>query len=367
MVFKIDLEKTCDHIYWNFLKFYLKEKRFAPIMIILMMHYVISSSMSIIWNDSWQSNFVSTRGLMQGNHPLSPYLFVICMEFLLETIIMTVDEGQCKPVSLLVMDPLYCIYFFVDDVLLFAKVSNSQEGNIYDVLNHFAMFFDLKVSVTKSKVFFSDTTMRSKMDLIVSNTGIEWTLTLEKYLGFTMFHGRLQCKYFELTVEKISQRLTSWQHKLLNKVCCLTLVRFVLNYIPNEYMQVAWLPRPTYDFIDRVTMNILWKGNSNSGVPLVGWNKITKPKKLGGLWIKKDRPIIICWISLFESPSELWFYGFMFWSIRTSMMKRSLMWKRTWDQLLGMQIWKLSLLLRMDLKLNWKMGTPLYGFPIGLG
>lgn len=41
-------------------------------------------------------------------------------------------------------------------------------------------------------------------------------------------------------------------------------------------MQVVWLPQPTCDFIDWMTRNILWKGNSNCGVHLSYWNKIYK-------------------------------------------------------------------------------------------
>jgi hypothetical protein len=33
----------------------------------------------------------------------------------------------------------------------------------------------------------------------------------------------------------------------------------------------------------------MWKGSSNKGIHLVGWDKITKPKKLGGLGIRKAR------------------------------------------------------------------------------
>ncbi|MCI77498.1 ribonuclease H, partial [Trifolium medium] len=48
-------------------------------------------------------------------------------------------------------------------------------------------------------------------------------------------------------------------------------------------MQVAWLPQSTCDSIDKMAHNFLWKGMSNTGIHLVGWDKITKPKKLGGL------------------------------------------------------------------------------------
>lgn len=35
--------------------------------------------------------------------------------------------------------------------------------------------------------------------------------------------------------------------------------------------------------------NIFWKGNSNYGVHLIDWDKITKPKNLGGLGNQKER------------------------------------------------------------------------------
>jgi len=124
---------------------------------------------------------------------------------------------------------------------------------------------------------------------IVANTGIQRSLLLGKYLVFPMLHGRLQRRDFEFLEEKINQRLATWHHKLLNKVGLLTLVRSVLNSIPNYYMQVAWLPRSTCEAIDRMARNFLWNGGSDPGVHLVGWNNITKPKKLGGLGIQKAR------------------------------------------------------------------------------
>lgn len=87
------------------------------------------------------------------------------------------------------------------------------------------------MNVAKSNVFFSATTKKNKMDLIVSNIDIKQTFTLEKYLGFPMLHDHLQRKEFKFLENKICQRLTFWQHKLLNKTSHLTLVRPILNSI----------------------------------------------------------------------------------------------------------------------------------------
>ncbi|MCH81431.1 RNA-directed DNA polymerase (Reverse transcriptase), partial [Trifolium medium] len=161
--------------------------------------------------------------------------------------------------------------------------------NIAATLKQFADYSGLKVNVTKSKVFFSLTTKRGKISSIVASTGINRNHSLEKYLGFPMMHGRLQRRDYEFLEEKVSKKLASWQHNLLNKAGRMTLVKSVLNSIPNYYMQIAWLPQSTCDSIDRMARNFLWKGSSTTGIHLVGWDKITKPKKLGGLGIRKAR------------------------------------------------------------------------------
>lgn len=132
-----------------------------------------------------------------------------------------------------------------------------------------------------------------------------------------------------------------------------------MNSIPDYYMQVAWLPHSTCEFIDRMFRIFLWKGNYNSGVHLVGWNKITKLKKLGDLAIRKVREANkfmldkLVW-GLHRDCDFLW-VQVLFWSISTSVRKRSLIWKRNYDQLLEIQLWKLSLLLKMTLSLDWEM------------
>lgn len=76
------------------------------------------------------------------------------MEFLSHAIIREVGEGQWKPVMLSRNGPPLSHLFFVDVVLIFVKVYNSQKWTIYNILNRFAIFFGLKVNIAKSKLFF---------------------------------------------------------------------------------------------------------------------------------------------------------------------------------------------------------------------
>lgn len=85
VAFKIDLQKAYDHVSWDNLRGCLVDFGFPDLIVNLIMHCVSSSSLSLIWNGKRLPNFSPTRGLRQGD-PLSPYLFVICMEKLTITI-----------------------------------------------------------------------------------------------------------------------------------------------------------------------------------------------------------------------------------------------------------------------------------------
>lgn len=92
---KIDLEKAYDRINWSFLTNTLKDFNFPEKWVELIMNCVMYTSMSILWNGSPLPDFKPTRGLRQGD-PLSPYLFVLCMEKLSHMIHMAVEERKWK-------------------------------------------------------------------------------------------------------------------------------------------------------------------------------------------------------------------------------------------------------------------------------
>lgn len=87
----------------------------------------------------------------------------------------------------------------------------------------------------------------------------------------------------------MQNRLASWKLKLLNKVGRVTLAKSVLTSVPVYYMQVSWIPTSICDCMDQLTRNFIWKDSSDKGMNLVGWAKITQPKRLGGLGLRPAR------------------------------------------------------------------------------
>lgn len=98
-----------------------------------------------------------------------------------------------------------------------------------------------------------------------------------------MINERLSQWDFEFLVDKIYHGLNSWKRNILSKANKVTLAMSILAWIATYYIQLLRLPKTVYDLIDKSTRNFMWKGSSKKGIHLVRWDKITKPKKDGGL------------------------------------------------------------------------------------
>ncbi|RDX99539.1 hypothetical protein CR513_17398, partial [Mucuna pruriens] len=70
LTFKIDFEKTYDHVYWNFLKLILTEFSFPSHIINLITSCTTFASLSLKWNNE----------RLEIGDLMSPYLFFLCME-----------------------------------------------------------------------------------------------------------------------------------------------------------------------------------------------------------------------------------------------------------------------------------------------
>ncbi|KAK2378521.1 hypothetical protein QL285_066416 [Trifolium repens] len=288
VAYKIDLEKAYDNVNWSYLKNCLLDFGFPAITIKLIMHCVTSSSLSLIWNGKRQPNFSPTRGLRQGD-PLSPYLFVICMEKLSLAISESVRNNNWKPVQVSKNGPCFSHLFFADDVLLFSKATCTQGRLMADIFNKFSNVSGLKISCSKSRALFSNGVSRRKIRKITSLSSIRSTNSLNNYLGFPMLSGRVKKEDFNFILDKVNARLASWKNRLLNKPGRLALATSVLNSIPTYYMQISWLPAGICSQIDKMTRKFIWQGTSNKGIHLVGWHHITKAKKDGGLGVRTTR------------------------------------------------------------------------------
>lgn len=97
MAIKIDFEKAYDSLRWKFIRDTLYDMNLPVPMNEVIMECVASPSMRVLWNGEQTNAFTPSRGIRQGE-PLSPYLFVLCMERLNQVIEEAVINGLWKPI-----------------------------------------------------------------------------------------------------------------------------------------------------------------------------------------------------------------------------------------------------------------------------
>lgn len=81
MAIKLDLEKDYDIVNWEFIGVLLRVVRILDFISSVIMKVISLSTMQILWNGVPTQKFKSSKGIRQGCS-LSPYLFVLCMEWL---------------------------------------------------------------------------------------------------------------------------------------------------------------------------------------------------------------------------------------------------------------------------------------------
>ena len=222
----------------------------------VIMKCLTSTTMQISWNGDVYDVFKPSRGFRQGD-PLSPYIFVLCMERLSQLIIQEVKMGHWQAIKLGKNGPPISYLFFADDLVLFSKANNDQVLVVEKVFNYFCDCSGQRLSKDKSMVFFSRNVNDKTAKILGRLLGMKVTNNLGRYLGVPLIYGRITKETYKYIIERVDKRLKDCSSRRLSMAGRLMLNQTVLSVILSFTMQTAALAKTTCSAIDKVRRDFL--------------------------------------------------------------------------------------------------------------
>lgn len=152
-IIKVDLKKAYDSIDWGFLYAVLVGLRFPSTFIKGVIECVSTTSLSCSINGSLHGFIQGKKGIRQGD-PLSPYLFVLCMEYLSRSLKIAIANakfnyhpkcGRFKITHLA----------FADNLMLMSRGDSISVRILMECLQKFKDMSGLKVNILKSNLYTS--------------------------------------------------------------------------------------------------------------------------------------------------------------------------------------------------------------------
>lgn len=283
---KSDISKAFDTLRWDFLEKTMKEVNMPLHIIQLMLNCMKSSQITVLVNGAGSGFLKLTRGLRQGC-PMSPYLYILAMEFLTKSIEKELQQGKIKGIKLASTAPILTYLMYADDLMLMGQADLQEVQSYVEILGRFGAKSGLMVNPEKSILWFSGRCDEECKEAVLHALKAKMADAGEKYLGAIIdTHKGVNDRTNDLLLEKFSGRFAGWRMNLLSHAGRLALIKSTLQSIPVYYMTISLLPNKITNSLTALTRKFSWgKIGKDRYLSLISWHKICKPMEEGGLGI----------------------------------------------------------------------------------
>lgn len=237
---KIDIKKAYDTVEWEFVLEMMNALNFPEHFTKLIKVCLTSTKYSLMINGGVHGYFEARRGLRQGD-PLSPLLFVICMEYLSRIMgyIGKLDQFKFHPRC----DKLKLNHLcFADDLLLFCRGDYISIYHMIQGLNLFSKTSGLYANNQKTAMYCSGM-LDDDMNRIKEASGFSMGCLPFRYLGVPISTRKLKVGDCEKLIDNITAKIRIWQTRKISYAGRGLLVNSVLMSMQTYWGQMFILPK----------------------------------------------------------------------------------------------------------------------------
>ncbi|KAJ4783987.1 RNA-directed DNA polymerase (reverse transcriptase)-related family protein [Rhynchospora pubera] len=206
------------------------------------------------------------------------------MDVLTRMLMQDTIEGKLKGVQLSRNGPVLNTFLYADDLLIFGEASVEEVQRVVLTLAHFCAISGQQIGHCKSKVWFSQVTPQPMRNYVMNALNASSATPTEVYLGSHV--AARSPSHFQPLVNRIKSKLQGWKATFLSPAGKLTLIKAVIEPMLLHAMSTATLPKKTLNTIQSRIRSFFWSSKNQNKMPMVAWNKITRPKMCGGVGLR---------------------------------------------------------------------------------
>ena len=273
----LDFEKAFDTVEWPFLQKTLQHYNFGPsAMNWIRLFY--HNTESCILNNGWSGSFFKLeRGVRQGC-PLSPYLFILCVEILAEAIRknesiegITINEQEIK------------ISQYADDTTLILDGSTVSFTTSLQILDLFSDISGLRLNIKKTEALWIGSRIGKEVNLSPEKD-FKWVKDKVKALGVwlsTNPETTIEANYSE-KLTKVRNSLSCWELRRLSLLGKITVLKsliasqlvYILSPLPTNHNAIKEINNIFFNFLwdgkgDKVKRDIIISDYENGGLRMI--------------------------------------------------------------------------------------------------